>query len=247
MLVVSEVRPEVALKTSLLASQHGDMRVVGPHHGGLENPLALEFIQRTEEIRDGLHPVAQGAPRQVDPVPRENVFQSIQRQMIAEFTDEHLRDQTRPGNAAWNRSRRQRSCRDTILTTRASVLGTDVNVSFELGRLVLQFPRDVLADALHRPPTARARLVFLLEVVVVANLRQLVPVDLALLAAAMGFHFVAGFWIWRGGHWRLAQERRVQLEQVSLSCTCGETLSSSAKSPASVPGQFVECGGVRLL
>jgi hypothetical protein len=32
-----------------------------------------------------------------------------------------------------------------------------------------------------------------------------------------------------------------------LSCTCGETLSSSAKSPASVPGQFVECGGVRWL
>ena len=32
MLLVSKVRPEVALKTSLLASQHGDMGVVGPHH-----------------------------------------------------------------------------------------------------------------------------------------------------------------------------------------------------------------------
>lgn len=130
MLVVSEVGPEVALKTSLLASQHGDMRVVGPHHGGLENPLALEFVQRTKEIRHGLHPVAQGAARQVDPVPCENVFQSIQRQMIAEFTDEHFRNQARPGDAAWNRPWRQRRCRDAILATRASVLGADVNVSF---------------------------------------------------------------------------------------------------------------------
>lgn len=77
-----------------------------------------------------------------------------------------------------------------------------------------------------------------------ADLRQLVPVDRALLAAAMSFDFVAGL---RIGRWQLVGERRVQLKQVSLSCTCGETLSSSAKSPASVPGQFVECGGVRLL
>ena len=63
----------------------------------------------------------------------------------------------------------------------------------------------------------------------------------------MSFDFVAGLRIGRGGHWRLARQRRVQLEQVSLPFACGETLSSSAKSPASVPGQFVECGGVRLL
>jgi hypothetical protein len=167
--------------------------------------------------------------------------------MIAEFTDKHFCNETRPGDAAWNRPRRQRRCRDAVLATRAGVLGTDVNVSFELGRLVLQFPRDILADALHRPPTARARLVFLLEVVVVVNLMELAPVDLAFLAAAMSFEFAAGFRIRRGGHWQLVGQRRVQLEQVSLPFVFGETLSSSAKSPASVPGQFVECGGVRLL
>jgi hypothetical protein len=41
---------------------------------------------------------------------------------------------------------------------------------------------------------------------------ELVPVDLALLAAAMGFHFVAGFPLWYGRRWQLARQRRVQLE-----------------------------------
>jgi hypothetical protein len=64
--------------------------------------------------------------------------------------------------------------------------------------------------------TARADLLFFRHVVLVADLRQLVPVDLALLAvAAVAAHVDFVF---------------------------GETLSPSAIRPTLVPRQFVECG-----
>ena len=109
--------------------------------------------------------------------------------MIAELADDHLGDQPRPGDAAGNRPLRKRSRTDSLLAAAAGVFRADVDVGFQLRRLQLQFPRDVLADAVHLPATARADLLFFRQVVLMADLRQLVPVDLAFLAvAAMALH-----------------------------------------------------------
>ena len=109
--------------------------------------------------------------------------------MVAELADQHLGDQARPGDAAGNRPLRKRSRTDSLFAAAAGVFRTDVDVGFQLRRLQFQFPRDVLADAVHLPAAARADLLFFRQVVIMADLRQLVPVDLAFLAvAAMTMH-----------------------------------------------------------
>jgi len=94
-------------------------------------------------------------------------------------------------------------------------------MGFQLRRLQFQFTRDILADAVHPSATARANLLFFRQVVLVADLRQLVPVDLAFLApTAMA----------------------LQVDGV-----LGKTLSPSPIRPTFVPGQFVESGSMLLL
>lgn len=118
--------------------------------------------------------------------------------MIAELADNHLCDQARPGDAARNRPWWKRSRTDAVFASTASVLGTHMDMSFQLGRLVLQFPRDVLADAVHGAATTRARLFLVVQVVIVDDFPELIPIDLAFPAAAMALHFGLGFLV-RGG------------------------------------------------
>ena len=103
--------------------------------------------------------------------------------MIAELTDDHFCDQTRPGDAAWNRPRWKRSGRDAVLTTPAGVFRADMDMGFQLRWLKLQFTRNVLTNTVHPSAAARTVLFFFAQVVLVADLRQLVPVDLAILTA----------------------------------------------------------------
>ena len=121
-------------------------------------------------------------------------------------------------------------------------------MGFQLRRLQLQFSRDVLADAVHLSATAGADLLFFRQVMLMADLRQLVPVDLAFLAAtAMALHVdgVVGTREFR----RIAVGRqvRVQIEQMALPFVFAETFSPSAIRPTLVPCQFVERGGMLLL
>ena len=67
-----------------------------------------------------------------------------------------------------------------------------MNVSFQLGRLVFEFSRDVFTDAVHLVSAARTHLFFRFQVVVVWDLMQLVPVNLAILPAAMALNIGFG-------------------------------------------------------
>ena len=80
-----------------------------------------------------------------------------------------------------------------------------------------------------------------------ANLPQLVPINLAFLTTTMALDFDLSVLVRSGRVFRLAGHRRVQLEQMALSFAFTETLSPAAKRPAFVPSQFVERGSVLLL
>ena len=174
----------------------------GPHHGGLQNPLALEIVQRPKERSCGLHPAAQRAAGQIHAMTRENVFQAIQRKMIAELADDHLRDQTGSSDAAWDWPWCNGSRGDAVLAPTASVLGSHVDMSFQLGRLKFQLPSDVFTDAVHRATTARAHLFFVGQVVLMANLPQLVPINFAFLTTTMAFDFDLSVLVRSGGVFR---------------------------------------------
>ena len=113
--------------------------------------------------------------------------------MITEFADVHSCDQARPSDATWNRPWWKRSRRDAVLATTASVLGPHVDVSFQPGRLKLEFSRDILTNAVHRLATARAHLFFIIQIMVVDDLSQFLPIDLTLLATTMALDFGFGF------------------------------------------------------
>ena len=103
--------------------------------------------------------------------------------MIAELADDYLGDQPRPSDAAGNRPRRKSSRTDARFTAAAGVFRPDVNMGLQLRRLQFQFSRDILADAVHRSATAGAELLFFRQIMLVTDLRQLIPVDFAFLAA----------------------------------------------------------------
>jgi len=188
---------------------HRNSCVVGPHHGRLKGQFPLQVVQRSEKFGRSLHPVAHGASRNVDARTRENVFQAVQRKMIAELADDYFRDQPRPGDAARNGPWRQRGRGDAVLATTASVFRPYVNMGFQLGRHIFQFPRDVFTDAVHRAATARTGFLFIRQVMLVADLPQLIPIDLTPLATTMAFDFGFGFLVPRRGVFRFVGRRRV--------------------------------------
>ena len=60
-----------------------------------------------------------------------------------------------------------------------------MNVDDQFGWLKFELPRDVLADTNHLAAAARARFFFIRQVVLMANLRQFIPVNLASPATLM--------------------------------------------------------------
>ena len=113
-------------------------------------------------------------------MPHEDVFQPVQRQVIAELADYDLGDQPGTGDAPSNRSRRRRGTGYAVLTVAASVLGPDVFVEFQLGRLVFQDSRGIFADTVLRPPAATAGLLLIGQVQFVPMARHTRKVQFAL-------------------------------------------------------------------
>ena len=80
----------------------------------------------------------------------------------------------------------------------------------------------------------------------VANLRQLVPIDFPLLATTVALNFGGGLLLF-GRLFFVARHRRIQLKQMTLSFTFGETLSPPTERPTFVPSQFVQRSSMLLL
>src|SRR5882757_2907049 len=98
-MLFANVGPEASLATSFFAArQHGHGRVVSPEHGGLEYQLLLLLIKRPQQFGRCLDPVAQRTAGNVQTVTREEVFLPVQWQVIAEFTDDDLGDQSWSGD-----------------------------------------------------------------------------------------------------------------------------------------------------
>jgi len=57
--------------------------------------------------------------------------------MIAKLTDDHFCDQTRSGDATWNRPWWKRSGRDAVFATPAGVFRADMDMGFQLRWLKL--------------------------------------------------------------------------------------------------------------
>ncbi len=85
-------------------------------------------------------------------------------------------------------------------------------MGFQFRRLKFQFTRDVLANAIHRQATAGAHFFFFRQVVLVVDLRQLVPVDLAFLAPAAMPAYVDTLVVGTCQFWKIGARRRVRVQ-----------------------------------
>ena len=138
-MLLADVGPEASLATAFFAArQHGHGRIVGPQHGRLQHQLFLSLVERPQQFGRRLDPIAQRTAGNVQAVAREEVFLPVQRQVIAELSDDDLSDQPWSGDAASNRPHRRRWAHHAIFAVPAGVLGSHVDVHFELRRDVLQ-------------------------------------------------------------------------------------------------------------
>src|SRR3954466_1906056 len=134
-MLLANVRPEASLPTAFLATgEHRHGSIVRPEYGRLKHQFLLSFVQRPQEFGRRLDPVAQRTAGNVQTVTREEVFLPVQRKVIAEFTDDDLRDQPWSGDAASNRPHWRRRARHAIFAVPTGVLGPYVDVHFELRR-----------------------------------------------------------------------------------------------------------------
>ena len=92
--------------------------------------------------------------------------------MIGEFADDHEGDQPGPGHAAGRRFGRDRRAGDAVAALRAGVLGQDVDADLQPGRDELELARLILADADLGGPAAGAGLLRLGEVVLDADVGE---------------------------------------------------------------------------
>ena len=180
----------------------------------------------------------------VQAVTREEVFLTVQRQVVAELGDDDLSDEPWSGDAASNRPHRRRRARHAIFAVPAGVLGSHVDVHFELRRDVLQNPALVLADAVLGPTAAGALLVRLAQVMLVPKVRQLVEVEFSATATSRGC-WARQFWRWLKRRSRCAGG--FEIEQMTLALSLDDLLGSPAVDPPLQGAQFLQRGLMRGL
>jgi hypothetical protein len=111
-----------------------------------------------------------------------DILEPIQRQVVGEFGDDHLSKEAGSRDAAAYRTSGSLGGDYTVAAVRAGVLRQNVDVHFKVGRDELQDACLILADACLGFSAVRADFLGLGQVVLDANLRQLIVVWLTWLA-----------------------------------------------------------------
>jgi hypothetical protein len=239
-MLVGDVGPEASLATAFFAArQHGHGRVVGPQHGRLQHQLFLSLVERLEQFGRRLDPVAQRTAGNVQAVAREEVFLPVQRQVIAELSDDDLSDQSWSGDAASNWPHRRRWAHHASFAVPAGVLGSHVDVHFELRRDVFQNSALVLANAVFRSAADDALLVRLAQVMLVAKVGQLIEVEFSATPTSCCY-WARQFLSWLERRGRCAGG--FEVEQMLLTFSLNDLLRAPAVDPPLEGAQFLERG-----
>ena len=125
-------------------------------HGTGPSVTADRLGQRQQQEDGGADPVGQGRPVELDAGPGVDHALSVQREMVAIFGDQHMREQRRPWQATLDRQGWHRRLADGLAGAAAHPR-PDVAHDLEVGRYVFEQLADVLAQhAQLRAAAARA-------------------------------------------------------------------------------------------
>ena len=101
---VAHIHPH-ARRLGFARAQHGQHRVVGGHHVRLPHPLGHPAVQGLDQIGHVPAPDRLRGARNLESLPRENVFQPVERQVIGKLAGDDVSQQSRPRQAALDRRR----------------------------------------------------------------------------------------------------------------------------------------------
>ena len=105
---------------------------------------------------------------------RQDIFESIEREMVGELADDHEGDQAGAGDPSRHGLGGHRRAGHAVAALRAGVLGQDVNLHFQPRRDEIEFAGLVFADALFWAAAAGAGLLGLGHIVLDADVGEMV-------------------------------------------------------------------------
>ena len=182
----------------------------------------------------------------MDAAPDKNVFQAIERQVIAKLADDNFGDEPGTGDAAGNRSGRRRRAGHAVLAIAASILAPHILMHFQPGGDMFQNRRHVFADAILRGVRSRRR----------SFRRPITPTHDDDAADARDPVRVAVAWSTRSDGWqglgeleiiRRFRGRRNQVEQLSLTFSVRKPFTATPMNPPLIPSQLFQCRCVLLV
>ena len=152
--VVAHVDPQTpGLGPTKSRCQHPNRRVVAVDLLGGEDMTPDRRHHRVQQPGRLSNPIAQRRAIEFEPLSRIDLALSIQRQMVAIFRHQQMRQRGRRGTAAWRRHRWSWSLRDGVARA-AGEFRPHVTDDLEVPRHVIQHLGDVLAQFGH-PATTR--------------------------------------------------------------------------------------------
>jgi len=129
----------------LAPGQHRHDRIVGGHHVRSSDAFRHQPVQRLDQVRHVAAPNRLRGARDLEALPREDIFQPVQRQVIGELARYDVAEQTRPGQSLLDHG--VRLCRGLDLcagtlafAVRAGVLLTQMLDALEPGGNVFDLP-----------------------------------------------------------------------------------------------------------
>ena len=164
--------------------------------------------------------------------------------MVGELADHHEGDQAGAGDAPRHGLGGDRRAGHAVAAARAGVLGQDVDADLELGRDELELAGEVLADPMLHAAAAGAGLLGLGQVVLDADVREVIQRVPAAGARLLGLRLTRrGFRLGGGGDDGL--DRGVeQVEEMPLARVVDESLAAGAEDIAAEQRQFLGQLGV---
>jgi hypothetical protein len=147
MLHVANVDPETTrFGTRQRSVQNRYGGVIGVNDPQPQHILDHQIVERSERFGGGSHPATHGAAADADAMPRQELFQAIQRKMVAVFANDDVRQQTPTGEPLVDRLRRLTGQSDTLFTLTAGILKADVLDHEQRRRLVFELFAGLLTD-----------------------------------------------------------------------------------------------------
>ena len=177
----------------------------------------------------------------------QDIFESVEREVVGELADQHEGDQPRAGDPSRYRLGGHRRAGHAVAALRAGVLGQDVDRHFELRRDEFELAGEVLADALFRAAAAGAGLLGLGQVVLDADVGEMVERGSPPGACRLG-RLRRRRGVGLGGRARFEFDSGVvEIEQMTLVRVVEEAFAAGAEDIAAKQGQRLGQLGVFFL